>query len=363
MNLKNRHILFVIPVLTGGGAERVVSVLSSGMAERGYRISLLLNKRVENEYPLSSKVELYTLPEKYGKPGNIIHKIKKTCVRYKIIKSINPDIIIPFLHGVVEPTYICNLFLKKKFVDTIRVNPYIDDVDNLKIRDFIVAHSDACFVQTNEQRRYFPENIQKKCFVVANPISENFFIDKGKKEKDSLRIITAGRLVKQKNHILLIRAIKKLYKDKKDIEVIIYGDGPEKENIQKEIDKLDLTSNIILGGRSENMVEAYQKADIFVLTSDFEGMPNALMEAMASGLACISTDCPTGPKDLIEDKKDGLLVPVGDVDSLEQAIRLLVENQDLRNSISNAAKIKMRTGYTVESIVKRFDEELTRSLQ
>lgn len=360
MDLKSLHILFVVPVLTGGGAERVVSVLSSGMAEQGYKISILVNRRCENEYPINDEVCIYSLPPNYQRTGNLFYKIKKTIKRYKILLEINPDIIIPFLHGSVEPTFLCNILLRKKFISTIRVNPRISDVDKLYIRDFIVRCSTACFVQNSAQKDYFTKKVQRKCFIVPNPVSDEFLAVNSHMNSNPKTIISAGRLKSQKNHALIIRAMRELHEEYPDISLIIYGEGPEKERLKCLVDKLGLNNTVYIAGRCKNMRAAYDNADIFILSSDFEGLPNALMEAMACGLPCISTDCPTGPKDLIKNYSNGILVPINDEVALANSIKLLLKDENLRYKIAENARLDMCQNYTVNIIIKRFCFELSR---
>ena len=360
MKIEDAHILFAVPVLTGGGAERVVAVLASGMAEKGIKTSILVNKRCEKEYPISEKVQIYSLPAKYAATGNLIHKLKKTYARYRLMKKINPDIILPFLAGVLEPSFLCNLFLHKKFVSTIRVNPRISEGHGLKIRDFIISCSTACFVQNEEQKAYFSNRIQKKTFVVPNPISDRFMGGTRDYSKKPLIVVTAGRLQKQKNQSMLIYAMKEVHKVHPEIRTKIYGEGAEYNNLEKLIKENRLENVIELCGRSEDMRSVYEQADIFVLTSDFEGMPNALMEAMAMGLPCVSTDCPTGPKDLIRDTQNGMLIPVGNVEKLEQSLLMLYEDDENRKKMGTNAQNDMKENYTTSAVVELLCHELDR---
>lgn len=358
MDLKDKSILFAVPVLTGGGAERVVSVLASGLAEKGYKVSLLLNKRCEDEYSISPNVNVFSLPISLAKSGGVIHKIIKTVIRFKIIKDINPDVIIPFLHGVVEPTYICNVLLRKKFVDTIRISPQMDDVGNRIIRDFIISKSDACFLQTESQKEYFASRIQKKCFVVSNPISDIFISDIPHKSIRPRTIICVGRLTKQKNHMMAIKAVAQLRGEYNDIKLVIYGEGPEKNALEHYIYNNRLQESVFLKGRIMDIKSGYDNADIFILSSDFEGFPNALMEAMSCGIPCISTDCPTGPRDIITDGENGLLIPPKDEKALEDAIRKVIEDREFRYRISENAQKRIKTHYSTDVIVDKFVREL-----
>ena len=141
-------------------------------------------------------------------------------------------------------------------------------------------------------------------------------------------IVAAGRLIEQKNYPMLIASMKRVTERHPDAVLKIYGSGGLEEELENRIKDNNLQNNVFLMGRSDRLKEELSKADIYVLSSDFEGMPNALMEAMAAGLPCISTDCPTGPKDIIESHKTGLLVPVGDEAAMSDAICYMYENKD-----------------------------------
>lgn len=140
-----------------------------------------------------------------------------------------------------------------------------------------------------------------------------------------------------------------------NIRLEIYGEGSLEKQLQEHIDH-KFGTGCFLKGRSSDYNEIYGGASAFVLSSDFEGMPNTLLEAMAIGLPCISTDCPTGPSDIIEDGKNGILVPTGDKNRLEQALEKLIEQNELRLSLSKAAKQTIIMNYTPEKITQRFIE-------
>lgn len=194
--------------------------------------------------------------------------------------------------------------------------------------------------QTEQAMNYFHKKIRRKSIVIPNPL----FIDvepvntiDRKKE-----IISVGRLVPQKNHEHIILAFKKIANKYQDYKLLIYGEGSLRENLHNLIKDTGLEKKIILKGVTTTLHEEIKNAQIFVLASEFEGMPNALMEAMGLGLACISTDCPSGgPAVLINNKKNGILVPVGDINAIAESIEYLIQNDSARIDIANEA-IKIR---------------------
>ena len=158
------------------------------------------------------------------------------------------------------------------------------------------------------------------------------------------RIVAVGRLIPAKNYPLLINAFELFCQKHTSYVLEIYGDGVEKEKIQHLVNKSICKEKIFMQGACQNVLERIRDAELYVLSSDLEGMPNALIEAMALGLACVATDCPSGgPADLIKHKSDGILVPVNNPQVMSEAMSFLVENIEERKEIScNATKIRKR---------------------
>nr|MCR5405084.1 glycosyltransferase [Butyrivibrio sp.] len=164
----------------------------------------------------------------------------------------------------------------------------------------------------------------------------------GEKEK---RVVMVARFHENKNHAMVMEAFKKATdRDYRDYSLVFYGDGPEKKKLLNLAAQLGIDDRVIFRGNVTDVAQHIEKARIFVLASDHEGMPNSLIEAMSLGLACISTDCPCGgPRDLIRDGENGLLVPVRDRDAIASSIRRLIEDDELRERIgSNAVRIRER---------------------
>jgi len=196
-------------------------------------------------------------------------------------------------------------------------------------------------LQTTEAKEFFPKWIQKKAIVLQNSLNPEFVrpVYMGEKRKD---IVSVGRIDNNKNQKMLVEAFALLEKDFPEWKVILYGDGEARKSLEERVKELGLEERVLFKGVQSNIPEKIEGASIFVLSSKQEGMPNALIEAMVLGLAVVSTDCPCGgPRDLIDPGKNGLLVPVDDTIALSNAIRHLMENEELRNCIScNAIQLK-----------------------
>ena len=201
--------------------------------------------------------------------------------------------------------------------------------------------ADGFVFQTEKQKELFDKEIQKKSVIIYNPIKDEFLNANKSMQKENT-IISVGRLVEQKNQKMLIEAFSKIAKEYPNYTLKIFGAGPLESNLKKQIEELNLLDRIILCGICDDIKTELEKAKIFVLSSDYEGMPNALIEAMAVGLPVISTDCPCGgPKELIENEKNGLLIEVGDVEDLTKKMKYLIENQEETAKMGkNAEKIQ-----------------------
>ena len=167
-------------------------------------------------------------------------------------------------------------------------------------------------------------------------------------------VITAmGRLDEQKGFDVLINAFKEVYNRHPEYKLKIFGNGLEKNKLQELINKLGLSENVILCGANQDAIFEVAKSKIYVLSSRYEGMPNALIEAMAAGTACISTDCKFGPSELINDGKNGLLIPVDDVRTLSEKILFLIKNDSARENIEKEA-MKIRKKLDANTIYKKY---------
>lgn len=356
-------IMFISPTVGGGGAERVVSVLSSTMAERGIKVVLVLYERLENEYPLSPKIDIHLLPKRKAGQTQFAYLFKKFFYLRSLIKKENPNYIIPFLPFQVIQCFFVTLGLGIPMAVTVRADPNSDMPNKGMelLRKIICYCSKGIFLQTESQRSYFDKHLQKKCFVVPNPVSASI-LETIRQPKPSIsKIVSVGRLEKQKNYDMLIHAFSKL-DVQEHLQLDIYGEGSEKEHLQSLIHQLKLDKQVRLMGRTNHIAETLCCYDLFVLASNFEGMPNALMEAMGVGLPCISTNCPTGPAELLRNGMYGQLISVGATDELAQAIRGAIEHHEEVQAKAQEGKEYIIENYSPNAVVNKLLFELEKSI-
>lgn len=331
-------IIFCMGSMGNGGAERVVANLSNYMVKK-HDVSIISTILQESAYELDSKIDYINLDNKIRRGSIIIRTLKRVLKLRKILKERKPDVVISFLP---EPSYrlmIAKIFLKIKTIISVRNDPNVEYNTFLKkvLVKILYTKADGFVFQTEDAKRYFSKKIQKKSIIIPNPINQDFLVKsyEGMRKKE---IVTVGRLTEQKNHKLLISAFYEFHKKYPTYFLKIFGEGNQRQELQEYIKKLKLEEYAFLMGQTKNVKNDIYSASMFVLSSDYEGMPNALMEAMALGLPCISTNCPIGgPKFLIENNKNGILVGVRNKEELVSAMIKIVKNKLLAERISKAA--------------------------
>ncbi len=357
-------IMFAIGSMSKCGAQRVIANLSSYLQDKENQISIVATFKNEDTYKLKDGVKVYALDDKEVKNFFIKKNINRIIRLYRIIKEERPNVIVSFLP---EPSYrvlFLKLFNRKlKVIVSVRNDPKIEyaNVFNRIVMRLLYPFANGFVFQTEEAKDYFPKKIQDKAVIIPNPIAKEFVNANINKSKKDL-IVSVGRLEEQKNYELLIRAFAKIASKIPKYKLIIYGDGSQKVKLEGIINSLKLKDRITLYGNTNEVKEKLNEAKIFVLSSKFEGMPNALMEAMAMGLACVSTDCPCGgPAFLIENNVSGLLVKQNSENQLSKAILKLAKNDDLVKSLAIEA-VKIREKLSPDNINNSWEEYIMRQI-
>lgn len=345
-------IMFYTMSLEKGGAERVISNLANELIKK-YKVIIVTNIKSESEYQLASNIKHIKI-DKYKNTKKITRIIKKignyrTKKLRKIVEQEKPDIIISFLP---EPSFRI-LKLRKKISVPIIISDRNDP--NIEYKGIILKrlmkkrykNADGFIFQTEDAKEYFKNIIKCKSEVIYNAINKEFVIEKPITKRKKT-IVSVGRLEKQKNHQLLIEAFEKFNKIDNNYELEIYGEGKLRERIQKLIDNKKLNQKVHLMGKTNNVKKSISDAAMFILSSDYEGMPNVLLEAMSMGIPCISTDCPIGgPKSIITNEKNGLLVETNSSEQLCSAMIRISKDEKLLKIIYDNHK----------DFLEKFDEK------
>ncbi len=237
-------------------------------------------------------------------------------------KTLKPDLILSFLGKNNVMALMTTMGSGIPVVVSVRSDPR-REYKNYLLRMMMSStfrNAAAVVVQTDDARSYFGAAIRSRTHVLPNSLQPSFIrsVYKGSREKT---VVTVGSLRKVKNHELLIKAFAGAAEKHPEYKLMIYGEGEERQHLEELAKQLGIADKVSLPGQTANVAEAIEKAGIFVLSSDREGMPNALMEAMALGIPVISTNCPCGgPKELIKDGENGRLVPIKKVKKLQAAL-------------------------------------------
>ena len=337
-------IAFHVHTLSKGGAERAVTNLAEYFAKKGNDVTIITSIKSESEYKLSDLVKRKNLSNVrktsfYFRYIVLSYKLRKICIYDKY------DVIISFMSGSTLRSYFATRGQRTLLVSSVRNDPNYEykGLFGYLVAKIIMPSLDGCVFQTIEAMKWFPNKLQKKSTVIPNSINPIFY----GVERTPIpnRVVNIGRLSRQKNQALLIRAFRKVHQQLANSELYIYGKGEIYQELKQLILDLGVSDYVFLEGENSNIRDVLSKADIFVLSSDFEGMPNALLEAMAVGVPCISTDCPCGgPKELIINDYNGMLFPVGDEETLSKLIvSLLFDDKKKRlfskNSIAKSLEL------------------------
>ena len=328
-------VIFFCGCLQSGGAERVISILSKRFLNKFKNVEIVLYYDRDINYELASDVKV-TVIQKEVKKAN---RINSALWFRKHVKSEKPDVVISFL-APFNIYAILSLFNSGvPIIVADRNNPrYVPgNVIVRKLRDFLYGFADGVVLQTKWNQDYFKGNVKKKSIVIYNPIMmQNHYGEAIDFAKENL-IVTVGRLEKQKNQELLISAFSVFHKVHPEYKLEILGEGSYRPELEKCITEVGMQDDIMLPGNVTNVFDRIKGAKAFVLTSHYEGMPNALMEAMCLGLPIISTNI-AGVTELIQNNTDGILID-SDAGQLADALEKIVSDDGLARKLSeNAAK-------------------------
>ena len=337
--MKDAKIFFYISNLAKGGAERVCINLAEYFYSLGYDVGIVTSYKSENEYYLNPEINRILLNDTYYS-GNVIYRNTVLIKRLRnIIKSEKPDVLISFMAESNLRSLVSTIGIDLVRIVSVRNDPNREYSGILgKITGkLIMPFAEGAVFQTKDAMNWFPNRLKKKSKVILNPVREEVFDIH--RSTESGRIISIGRLDEQKNQILLIDSFKEVLKTNNNAKLYIYGEGKLRNTLINKIDSEGLQDSVFLCGYFNDVVEVLSKAELFVLSSNFEGLPNALMEALAAGVPCISTNCPSGgPKALIKNGVNGILTPVNDNNALTSAMTRLLDDESFRDYISNNAK-------------------------
>ena len=316
-------LTFVTATLTSGGSERVMSIVANKMQERGYEVEIIcLNDQIVF-YPINDGIKITHVEVESGTKS----LPKKLWWFRKYIQKTQPDVVIAFMVSVYTVTLLALMGIDIPVISSVRNDPAYSNLRKKITRKLLLPRSAHVVVQTQQIKKFFNKSIQNMTTVIYNPVNEKVFETSyyndddndnlGLKIKDERlnRIISVGRLYPQKDQKTMIEAFAKVNEKHPDWKLVIYGEGPEREALESLVERLKVKDKVILPGRSENIIDELKKSKIFCLSSIYEGMSNALVEAICVGLPIVTTKV-SGTEELIKNGENGFIVNIGDKDSM-----------------------------------------------
>jgi len=369
-NEKRKNILFVVPSLGGGGAEKVcLNIIKYINREKFIPSLVLFEKRGVYLDEIPEDVVLYDLKKRSRFDFfKLVYRLA-----YVVYPKVKPDVVISFLSYanfvniltrafslsikpnivISERTYssISLKYTKLKMIKLIfmkKVYPWADRI--VTVSSGINKDLTKSFNISSEKIKLISNGVDLAEIekFSMEPVTNKFFNDK------IPVIISCGRLVRSKNYPILLSALYKVLR-KHDAKLLILGEGIEKDNLIKLSNRLGLANRVFFLGFRKNPFKYIAKADVFVLSSIYEGYPNVLIEAMACGTAVISTCCPSGPEEIITDGVNGLLVPVGDADAMSKAILELLKDKKFSEGTAEAGKIKSKD-FKLDKMILEYED-------
>lgn len=344
-------IVFVLPDMPGGGSERVVAMLANEFVRRGLQVAILLFAGNQVVYPLDERVEVVITGEESG--GNALIRIKRLICMRKFYRANKGCYIFSFcvmgtVFSVLAAAGIPHRMLVSERSDPTRI-------PHQKLRNWAYSKAEKLVLQTEDMKKCFTDKLRRKAVVIPNAVPDNMSSPFEGKRK--ARIVSVGRLDPVKNHKMLIDAFAEFVKDHPEYELHLFGIGELEQTLRLQISDLNLDEKVIFRGFSQKVTEEIKDSAMYILSSNYEGISNSMIEALGVGVPVIATDCPVGGARMyIEDGVNGLLIPVDQKEALAEAMRRIADDPELAERLSRNG-IKIREKYSLQKIADKFLEE------
>jgi GalNAc-alpha-(1->4)-GalNAc-alpha-(1->3)-diNAcBac-PP-undecaprenol alpha-1,4-N-acetyl-D-galactosaminyltransferase len=382
------RITFVISSLRGGGAERVVSHMANYWASLGWPTTILtvshgdeppyfhLHSRVNHvdmrfsrvaNHPVPNARALQALKQVFDECSAPERRIFLTelnlvvCLRHAIVDT-RPDAVISFINLTNIRVLLATQGLSIPVIVSERNDPYRDLIGEgmSRLRRRLYPRATYLVAQTEEAAGYFDAVSPERRTAIPNPVLPAATDGNGRNSGNSGRtLLGMGRLSEEKGFLYLLRAFGRVAEKHPDWSLQIWGEGPQRPHLERLAGRLNLAERIRLPGFTRQPFDALKRADLFALSSLFEGFPNVLCEAMAHGLPVVSFNCSSGIREIIRNGVDGVIVPAADMEALALALDQLMESEQERNRLaSKAGEIAER--FSIEKTMTMWDQLLPR---
>lgn len=350
-----KGVVFIIPRIGKGGAERVVVNIANQMVKDGYSVSIFTIMSGEENYKLDEGVEHIHLDVEDR--NRLLRIIKRFFKLRSMVKRSNAGTVIAFdrYYGILSA-----LFTGKRVIGSERNDPYSNmPAHSIQkyIRDWLYHRVDYMVFQTEYAQNYFSNNIKKHSTIIPNPVSADMLPEPFAGIRDK-RIVTACRLTEQKNLPMMIDAFAAFNQVHTGYQLVIYGEGHLLESLKEYAAERSVGNQVCFPGYMDDLPKKIHSAAMYVSSSDYEGISNSMLEAMAMGLPVVCTDCPAGGAAMvIHNGKNGYLVPVRQVEVMARAMCRVIEDKEHTLSMSRKAT-EVRSTFSIQQIAKQWESVL-----
>lgn len=331
------RVVFVLAGLGAGGAEKVVNLLAHHRLAAGDDVHVIAVNATDStsyfSYDPDIQVEGLSRTGQYSR--HFVAAQRAMDLRRRLAR-IKPDLVVSFLTKINVITVLATAGTGTPTIISERNNFDLQQMSRFWrwTRPMAALAANRVVVMTERARERQSARIQKKTTVIPNPVTP---LPRAKPRPDAgRRVVAVGRLDQQKGFDILIAGFAQVVERVPDAELTIYGEGPERSALEKQISDLGLQEVVRLAGVTQVPGEWTSPGDVFALSSRFEGFANVVLEAISSGMAVVSTDCPWGPGEIVQDGTTGLLVPMGSKEALASAITRVLTDPALRRSFCEA---------------------------
>jgi GalNAc-alpha-(1->4)-GalNAc-alpha-(1->3)-diNAcBac-PP-undecaprenol alpha-1,4-N-acetyl-D-galactosaminyltransferase len=340
-------IVFVTSTLSSGGSERVMALLANNFSERGHQVEIVCLNRHDVFYPIDDDVKVLFAREEAG--AKFIGA-KMLWLR-KHIRRERPDVVIAFMVEVYCVTLASMIGMNVPVISSERIQPQFFGHVKGFLRWLLLRRTAHLVVQTERIKAFYSKALQARTSIIYNPVTDKVFgLPEEKKEN---RIIAVGRLAYQKNYPMLFDAFRKVLTDFPQYQLVIYGEGPQRQMLEEQIAEKGLAGKVVMAGRTEHVIEEMNRSKVFCMTSDFEGMSNAMLEAICIGLPVVTTDV-SGARDLVKDGVNGFVTEIGNTDQFAEALRKVLSDEALMVEMGRNNKAKA-VEFRTEKIVDQWE--------
>ena len=346
--MAGNKLVFVIPSLRAGGMERVMVELADFITKQPkVDLSLISITKKDIFYNLPTGLAFHEPTFRINDHSKIISLIKTYLFVRKTVKTLNPDSLLSFGGKYNSFVLLASLFLGIDVYVSDRSRPGISYGKILdRLNPIVYKMATGIIAQTSQAKVYLEKTIgHRNITIIPNPVKR----PRLKSLQENNVILNVGRFIESKQQDILVDIVVSIFPFYPDWKLIFVGDGPYLEKVKSKVALKGFQNKILFTGNVKNVSEYYNQASIFAFTSISEGFPNALLEASAHGLACISFDCQSGPAEIIEDEVSGYLIEEGNTNCYREKLSGLMNDKSLRKNFGENSYLKTRR-YSTENI-------------